>query len=375
LPIDSNDEIVQNPEGGISFIRREGDNRSDGTGVPSSGIFEASNSTDHQVTVNLNEKGYGMAEAIVILSRQPGNNFKVAGAFDEGVRNGLHLKAGTQEQALRVWTSDNKRVPEGNEPDILPVARATELLTVWRRLWVEADSMAPPSSFPKEPHFDDDLSRDVPDPDISIFSRAMKEAYVEVKDIKEVVGAWVNPNTPFYHCFASRLYPELCVNTRRDGVVHYARSHRQSPSEPDFWAVYVINVYELFPHELEFIMRGRIEDNDPEEEFAFAAFTNIAVPQVSICGIEILRDLATQWGFDLKRLIGIAVAHELGHQFDLGERSTTDNLMWAPSPDTDGDNVVDEGDEPKFAQVQTRWHPEDIRQIRSIRYPGEEGGN
>ncbi len=92
--------------------------------------------------MNLNEKGYGVREVIVILSRQPGNNFKVAGAFDEGVRNGLHIKEGTQEQALRVWTSDNKRVPEGNEPDIIPIARATELLTVWRRLWVEVDSMA-----------------------------------------------------------------------------------------------------------------------------------------------------------------------------------------------------------------------------------------
>lgn len=141
LPIDSNDEVVQNPMGGVIFIRRGNDNRGDATNIPATGIFEVSKGIDHQVDVNLNEKGYGMTEVTVVLSRQPGNNFKVAGAFDEGVRNGLHIKEGTQEQALRVWTADGKKVPEGSEPDIEPVARATELLTVWRRLHVEMDSM------------------------------------------------------------------------------------------------------------------------------------------------------------------------------------------------------------------------------------------
>jgi len=120
-----------------NIIYRGGDNREDGTRVPPSGVFEANGTVYYQVVTDAN----GRAEAVVILSRQPGNNFKVAGAFDEGVRNGLHIKEGTQEQALRVWTADNKMVPEGNEPDIIPVARATELLTVWRRLHVEVDSM------------------------------------------------------------------------------------------------------------------------------------------------------------------------------------------------------------------------------------------
>ncbi|MDW8026749.1 MAG: hypothetical protein RMK18_12960, partial [Armatimonadota bacterium] len=102
LPIDNNDGIVQDPKGGVTFIRRGGDNRSDGTGIFPSGVFEASKSIDYQVSVSLDEKGYGMEEAVVILSRQPGNNFKVAGAFEESIRNGLHIKEGTQEQALRV---------------------------------------------------------------------------------------------------------------------------------------------------------------------------------------------------------------------------------------------------------------------------------
>ena len=57
------------------------------------------------------------------------------------MRNGLHIKEGSQEEALRIWTSDNKKVPQGNEPDIQPVVRATELLTVWRQLHVKVDSM------------------------------------------------------------------------------------------------------------------------------------------------------------------------------------------------------------------------------------------
>ncbi len=39
LPIDSNDEIRQNQMDGITFIRRGGDNRSDGAGIPASGIM------------------------------------------------------------------------------------------------------------------------------------------------------------------------------------------------------------------------------------------------------------------------------------------------------------------------------------------------
>jgi hypothetical protein len=157
LPIDNNDGVIQDPSGGVTFVRRPNDNRReveiveevvDGRRIrreverfPSIGMFEGGG-TDSQVDVNLNDEGYGRAEVIVLLSRQPGNNFKVAGAFDNSVRDGLHIKEGTQEEALRVWTADGKKVPEGNEPDIEPVARATELLTVWRRLWVEVDSMA-----------------------------------------------------------------------------------------------------------------------------------------------------------------------------------------------------------------------------------------
>ncbi|MDW8030166.1 MAG: hypothetical protein RMK94_17445, partial [Armatimonadota bacterium] len=133
-PIDSSD--IKDKMGNI--VRKGEDNFEDvAGGIPGRGMFEASGTVDHQVLTDAN----GKAEAIVLLSCQPGNNFKVAGAFDEGVRNGLHIKEGTQEQALRVWTHDNKKVPEGNEPDIQPVVRATELLTVWRRLHVEVDSM------------------------------------------------------------------------------------------------------------------------------------------------------------------------------------------------------------------------------------------
>jgi hypothetical protein len=55
--------------------------------------------TDTEVTTN--ENGY--AEAIVRLSIQPGNNFKVGGAFEASVRDQMRIGEGTQETALRVF--------------------------------------------------------------------------------------------------------------------------------------------------------------------------------------------------------------------------------------------------------------------------------
>ena len=42
IPIDSNDDTIQNPLGEVTFICRGNDNQSDGTGIPATGIFEGS---------------------------------------------------------------------------------------------------------------------------------------------------------------------------------------------------------------------------------------------------------------------------------------------------------------------------------------------
>ena len=63
-------------------------------GIPASGVFEANVAVDHQVVTDAK----GKAEAVVILSRQPGNNFKVAGVFEEGCEMVCTSKRGVKKR-------------------------------------------------------------------------------------------------------------------------------------------------------------------------------------------------------------------------------------------------------------------------------------
>lgn len=68
-----------------------------------------------------------------ILSRQPCNNFKVVAHTSQNYVN--DVKIGTNGTNLKQKTTTGSNVPVGNQ---------TRLLTVWRTLYVERDSMAAP---------------------------------------------------------------------------------------------------------------------------------------------------------------------------------------------------------------------------------------
>jgi Calx-beta domain/Domain of unknown function (DUF4214) len=100
------------------------DNFPDGTTTAKGGKLDPSQQTT---------AGNGMASTDLMVSRQPGNNFAVTATCNEEYNTGLTLKAG-----------DGSVIEDGGGQP-LPTLRGqrTGMLTVWRRLHIEVDSMGP----------------------------------------------------------------------------------------------------------------------------------------------------------------------------------------------------------------------------------------
>jgi hypothetical protein len=257
----------------------------------------------------------------------------VAGAFDNSVRDGLHIKEGTQEEALRVWTADGKKVPEGNEPEIEPVARATELLTVWRRLWVEMDSMGAEHPDHQWDAEDDDLLRgdivDLPFP--GFLEEAFRKAYIlPLKDTGNDEGNtyWIQ------YLYEGHTQHDIKLRDGRiipkgayynQGV--YGKWYRQTPEFNDYWAVYICAAYEEDPR----------WDNDPDGELANLGRTYDAELFYSHIWMEDLRDWARycSWSEQQKEYcLKILIVHEIGHHFRLPHSPDFESVMSSISPNT-----------------------------------------
>lgn|GEM_PF-3618989 len=202
--------------------------------------------------------------------------------------------------------------------------------------------------------WEDDPSRDVPDPVLTALEKAMVEAYVQTLKIQP--NEWNQPSTTWIHAFAGRL-------DRRD----YCQSFRQSTNHPDFWAVYVIGIYELgdgvqdepSPH----IFEDKDDfptdwDNDPNREPASIGesfpFTTTRYAQHALVAMEELRDVAVQHNFTRDQRIhalSCVVAHEIGHLFHLDHSRDIDpqDLMWPVHV------FFDDSFEAKIKDVPMKW--------------------
>jgi hypothetical protein len=356
-------DIDDNDRGAMgNLYPRGGDNRSDAWISSPQGTFvrlrpdgsEENFGTDTEVTTN--ENGY--AEAIVRLSIQPGNNFKVGGAFEASVRDQMRIGEGTQETALRVFVGD-QRVPEGSkEPDITPVARATPLLTVWRRLWVERDRMAPA---PSGTQFgEDDRPLDNFGMPLDALRQAMMEAYVEVREYQ-----WnTNSLTWWKYNFVVNDNEDVTDDEDWQYCITGLQNHpptRDSRNDEDtdyFWCVYVIGVYELgrdagkgigndgdpIPNDL---------DNDPNTENPITlGITLPREPEASLISREQVRDFAVEEALNLDALWVLIIGHEIGHQFELRHNEIQGHLMYED-----------------MRGLGPRWLPKDIDAIRSLYHP------
>jgi hypothetical protein len=314
-----------------------------------------------------NAQGVGRAFVTVLLPLQPGDNLKVAAALEQWVRDAMYVRQGSQEDALRVWVSSDPdwKVPEGNEPDTNPPARATDLLTIWRRLYVEVDSMG---SEPQGQQFapDDTFRGDIPDPPLDALREAMREAYVEV-----LYSAHSEPDTWWKYNFD--LTPPILTEGEGwkyciTGLQNHAPTRGSRNEEAiDYWVVYVVGVYEIgegvgggiandqdpIPNDM---------DNDPDAEPNIPGTTNPTEPECSLIGYEQIRDVAAQHGVDPNLYYAIVTAHEIGHQFGLGHTRSLEpgDLMWAP---------YDDASEALAIQTPWRWRPDHIDAIRRLKKP------
>ncbi len=123
-PVDPTDD----PDTGI---HRGGDNRGNALFV--------GGTQDYFIVIRLNSLGNGIGWAKIKLSNLPGDNFKVGAALEEGIRDSMRVGEGSQQEALRIYAG-NQLVPEGDKEPRKPM-RATELLTIWQKIFYEYDRM------------------------------------------------------------------------------------------------------------------------------------------------------------------------------------------------------------------------------------------
>ena len=254
----------------------------------------------------------GVAEATFTVTSNPGDNFRVVAGVNPDSLLGLQVP----HPDARGSVLDEQGMPILDDPTTLASHKATPLLSVWRRLHVEVDSMgtAPPgTSFP--PGDDDPVGDDVPNPDTSKLRDAFDEAYIEV------VVDLDNGATPWRRDFPSS-----------DDLTCYVDSQiKLLVEEPDYWTAYVIGIYEFGT-----VSSSPPADNDPPSEAGALGVTLkhtlgpgnpcLIVPpgrrlNPSAIPMEVIRDVSSQrssWtASDRAHVEQAAVIHEIGHQFDL----------------------------------------------------------
>ncbi|GBC99526.1 hypothetical protein HRbin17_02051 [bacterium HR17] len=381
----------------------EGDNR----GTPKTGRFIGAVDTPvvfiDERTVNVLTGEGGIAKIIFEVTMQPGDNFRIAATVDQNQLVSLAPRKRVRDGSIWFVRKDTqgkvtKWVGKVNDDTTRPAkTKASPVLTVWRRLWVEVDSMgSPPAGIQLG---EDDLTTvDIPDPPLDALTEAMKDAYVEVF---KVGAGYSESDTDWKYVFKAGGQGD-------DDIVNYCRNRRQSRNLEaiDFWVTQVVGIYEIGLVSLHPEFFSPIEeeddpndpapldpdkddrDNDPDvrqnadgtivAEICMNGLTEIAEPDCSFVSYEQIRDMCMQRRLqdpNTRRQMNIysiysgTIAHEIGHQF-LGDVHSYDpkprDLMWAHAPR--GGNT-DDREEEMLEQRPWLWKPEHIHAIRGIDKP------
>lgn len=217
------------------------------------------------------------------------------------------------------------------------VVWTTELLTVWRRLRVDADSMAGGDG----PGNEDPPMPDVDDPSISGLSDVFIPAFILPQEwTPESTG-----NETFQANFANP-----------PAAVQYASSRRGSEGTDQFWVVHLIGVYEVYNNN---------RDNDPNTETAYIGYrfpdNAKGDGDFGMIPMEVIRDIGGEHGWtnaQVAQVKNVAAAALAGDQFELPFED-------APDPGhvmVQSEASAFEGFYPNFTMA---FRPQDIVSLRS----------
>ncbi len=242
------------------------------------------------------------------VTRQPGDNFKVVASFDEDFLNQLRNTDGIDGLEIFEKFVNAKLLNEKMSSDVL---------TVWRILHLEIDSMGAPHPIVK---FDGagvgnddvgpkqagaaaifDLTGAVKQPDTSLLNPTLNTQYIFVNTIPEVSGLDETDKLTF-----TKNLPVSLMN-KAGAVV------RDVPSAPTFWAVHIIGAYE----------GPTSKDNDPTAESALlgrAKDSSLEKPTTIFMFLETIRDLHADQnpvGTTVTQVLQRSTVHEVGHSLSL----------------------------------------------------------
>lgn len=248
---------------------------------------------------------------------------------------------------------DNFRVTALAQTPLGSATRTSRIMTVWKRLHVEFDSMGEVIG-PLDPAGDDALIGEIPEPDGSMLAAAFKSAYVEVVLTDSQFNSpdvMFDPHVPDSGMVSE---PSILFQGYSQG-----EAGRESESLDGSWWVYLQRGYE-----------GEIEaDNDPDEETEELGSTYY--DKWSLVFPETIRDYAREFSTQEEHYTQrMVVLHEIAHQFGLThDLDSPPSVLSQPMPIMPG--LPNEG-EPTNVPV-PRFKPSQLRFIRCRQVAGYQG--
>lgn len=179
---------------------------------------------------------------------------------------------------------------------------SSPLVTIWRRLNLEVDTMAAPIPNVNYGFYagDPNPGAAMPKPDTSALAAAFRKGFVE---INEVTDSSIS---------AQEIKFQRKLGADATAARNLLKAHNQLTEEDGYWVAYIAGVYELDTTK---------RDNDPDTQQAVMGVAyddrRIAIPN------EVIRDVANQAGRQawtanqISAFEKAVVVHEVGHLFDL----------------------------------------------------------
>ncbi len=327
--------------------------------------------------------GPAFADHCWTTTLNPGDNFRVAAAVRPHLLDRTkpihYVPDGQEAQGRAFFDRNDNDQREADEP-IIPVPSGTgarlglsELLTIWRKVYVEVDSMGAPDDDPFAPYlFDPTLpvddpnpedwasfSADIPDPPTYLLGPAFRKAFIEITILPEAPASGATPDRPSQSNLPFQQY--FSGDSFTDYVFNGPDSSRQTKNEDnDWWTVYVLGGYERYGDLALGETRRDNDMNQPDQGLGSAGFNQY--PGATLIPYEIIDDIGRQHSWSSEqawKVAALAVLHEVGHQFALEHDDLSDDFgshIMVP-PYTEEDEAVLYEALPEFREF-------DIREIR-----------